>query len=87
MAWLKSRRSPHPIVGTLVAAIESIKYHSLLKISARYISSGRNRLADRLSRNRIPWYLRTGGSIIHPNLSDLAAAVNCDKLLALWNIF
>ena len=86
VAWLKSRRPPHPIIGTLVAAIEHVKYHSLLKISARYISSRRNRLADRLSRNRIPRYLRAGGSIIHPNVSDLAGAVNCDKLLALWNI-
>ena len=81
-----SQRSPHPIIGTLVAAIEKIKYHSLLKISARYIPSERNRLADQLSRNRIPSHLRTRGSAILPNLSDLAEAVNCNKLLALWNI-
>ena len=86
VAWLKSRRSPHPVIGTMVAAIEKIKYHALLKISTRHISSERNRIADRLSRNRTPRYLRAKGSIIIPNLSDLAEAVNCNNLLALWSI-
>ena len=84
VAWLKSRRSPHPIVGTLVAAVEKIKYQLLLKISARYISSDRNHVADRLSRDRIPRHLRTAGSLIVPDLSDLAKVVNYNKLLALW---
>ena len=86
VAWLTSRRSPHPIVGTVVAAIEKIKYQLLLKISARYISSGRNHVADRLSRNRIPRHLRTVGSSILPDLNDIAKSVNYNKLLALWSL-
>ena len=48
VAWLGSRRSPHPVVCTLVSAIESIKYRHSLKLSARFIPSGQNRTADSL---------------------------------------
>ena len=52
VAWLGSRRSPNPTVCTMVAAIERIKYAYLLKLSVRYIASGKNITADSLSRCR-----------------------------------
>ena len=57
VAWLGTRRSPDPIIGTLVAAIEQIKYQNLSKLSVRFIPSSRNRSADRLSRNRVLTWL------------------------------
>ena len=41
VAWLGSRRSPRPVVCTLISAIESIKYHHSLKLSVRFIPSDR----------------------------------------------
>ena len=84
LAWLSTRRSPDPIVGTLVSAIESIKYLHLLKLAVRYIPSRRNRTADCLSRNVIPGWLRSRGSKLIPYISGIAQASNPDKLLKFW---
>ena len=84
VAWLGTRRSPDPIVCSLVSAIESIKYHHLLKLAVRYIPSGRNRTADRLSRNVVPRWLRSRGSKLSPYISGIAQACNRDNLLKLW---
>ena len=85
VAWLGTRRSPNPVVCTLVAAIEQIKYHSLLKLSVRFIPSNRNRTADRLSRNRVPTWLRRRGSALIPHMNEIAFASNRDNLLNLWS--
>ena len=58
VSWLGPRRSPHPVVCALVAAIERLKYEYMLKISVRFIPSGKNRSADLLSRGTIPDWLR-----------------------------
>ena len=43
VAWLGTRRSPNPVVYSLVAAIECLKYEYTLKVAARYIPSHQNR--------------------------------------------
>ena len=85
VAWLGTRRSPNPTVCTIVAAIEQIKYHSSLKLSVRFIPSNRNRTADRLSRNRVPAWLRRRGSALIPHMNEIANAANRHKLLNLWS--
>ena len=86
VAWLSSRRTPDPILGILVSAIEQIKYHYSLKLSVRYIPSGKNRTADRLSRNNIPFWLRSRGSALIPDMHNVAMAKDVNNLLALWAI-
>ena len=85
VAWLGTRRSPDPIICTLVAAIEQIKYKHSSKLSVRFIASGRNRTADRLSRNRVPTWLRRRGSALIPHMNELAFASNRHNLLTLWS--
>ena len=85
VAWLGTRRSPDPIICTLVAAIEQIKYKHSSKLSVRFIASGRNRTADRLSRNRVPTWLRRRGSARIPHMNELAFASNRHNLLSLWS--
>ena len=84
VAWLGTRRSPDPSVCSLVSAIESIKYHHLLKLSVRYIPSERNRTADRLSRNVIPGWLQSRGSNLSPHTRIISRACNHNNLLTLW---
>ena len=84
VAWLSTRRSPDPSVCSLVSAIESIKYHHLLKLSVRYIPSGRNRTADRLSRSVIPGWLRSRGSNLSPHTRIISRACDYNNLLTLW---
>ena len=85
VAWLGTRRSPDPIICTLVAAIEQIKYKHQSKLSVRFIPSDRNRSADRLSRNRVPTWLRSRGSALFPRMNELAFASNRHNLLSLWS--
>ena len=85
VAWLGTRRSPDPIVCTLVAAIEQIKYQFTLKLSVRFIPSKQNRTADRLSRNRVPTWLRSRGSALIPRMNEIAFASNRHNLLTLWS--
>ena len=85
VAWLGTRRSPDPIICTLVAAIEQIKYKSLSKLSVRFIPSKENRTADRLSRNCVPTWLRSRGSALIPHMNELAFASNRNNLLTLWS--
>ena len=85
-AWLGSRRSPHPVVGTIVSAIEQTKYHFKLKLSARFIPSHKNRTADRLSRNRVPRWLLSRGSVRLPNMRNVASASNQNNILELWSL-
>ena len=84
VAWLGSRRSPHPVVCTLVSAIESIKYRHTLKLSARFIPSGQNRTADSLSRGVIPRWLQSRGSSLTPDMAGVADAANSNNILDLW---
>ena len=85
VAWLGTRRSPNPIICTLVAAIEQIKYQLSSKLSVRFIPSTQNRTADRLSRNRVPTWLRSRGSALIPRMNDVAFATNRHNLLTLWS--
>ena len=85
VAWLGTKRSPDPIICTLVAAIEQIKYRFSIKLSVRFIPSGQNRTADRLSRNRLPAWLRSRGSALSPCMSEIAHASNRLNLLTLWS--
>ena len=62
VAWLGTRRSPNPVVCSLVAAIECLKYQYTLKVSVRYIPSHKTRSADRLSPNKTPRWLPNRGS-------------------------
>ena len=81
VAWLgSSRRSPHPTVCTVIAAIERIKYQHLLKLSVRYIPSARNRTADQLSRNRVPSWLRYRGTRLQLPLTSLMRLIHLDYL-------
>ena len=66
VSWLGTRRSPNPVVCSLVAAIECLKYQYTLKVAVRYIPSQKNRIADLLSRNKIPRWLRRRGSETPP---------------------
>ena len=84
VAWLGSRRSPRPVICTLVSAIESIKYLHSLKLSVRFIPSDRNRTADSLSRNVVPRWLQSRGSPITPDMAGIAYAVNMNNILDLW---
>ena len=43
VSWLGTRRSPNPVVCSLVAAIECLKYQYTLKVAVRYIPSHQNR--------------------------------------------
>ena len=85
VAWLgSSRRSPHPTVCTVIAAIERIKYQHLLKLSVRYIPSSQNRTADLLSRNRVPTWLRYRGTRLHLPLTSLVRLIHLDYLAPSW---
>ena len=84
VAWLGSRQSPHPVVCTLVSAIESIKYRHTLKLSARFIPSSQNRTADSLSRGVIPRWLQSRGSSLTPDMAGVADAANSNNILDLW---
>ena len=84
VSWLGTRRSPHPIVCTLVSALECIKYRYSLKLSARFIPSEQNRTADQLSRNVVPRWLRSRGSPITPYMAGIAFAANCNNIMDLW---
>ena len=86
VAWLGTRRSPNPVVCSLVAAIERLKYQYMLKVAVRYIPSHQNRLADRLSRNKTPRWLRCRGSETPPCMRKLARLINSDNLVTLWTI-
>ena len=83
--WLGSRRSPHPIIGTLVSAIEQIKYHFMVKLSVRFIPSYKNRVADSLSRNRIPRWLRSRGVARFPNICNVASWSNSSDIIKWWS--
>ena len=84
IAWLGSRRSPNPVVSTLVAAIDRIKYKFLLKLSVRFIPSSKNVTADSLSRARVPQWLRRRGTRIFPCMSSLAHLVDSRNLVTSW---
>ena len=84
VAWLGTRRSPRPVVCTLVSAIESIKYHHSLKLSVRFIPSDRNRTADFLSRNVVPRWLQSRGSPLTPDMAGIAYAADMNNILDLW---
>ena len=84
VSWLGPRRSPHPVVCALVAAIERLKYQHLLKLSVRFIPSGKNRTADLLSRGVVPGWLQLRGSRVHPRMRELANSINRDNLVRLW---
>ena len=85
VAWLTTRRPSNPVICTLVAAIEQIKYQYLSKLSVRFIPSEKNHTADRLSRNRVPTWLRSRGSALIPRMNELAFASNRHNLLSLWS--
>ena len=84
VSWLGSRRSPHPVVWTLVSAIESIKYRHSLKLSVRFIPSGRNRTTDSLSRSVVPRWLQSRGSSLSPDMAGITYATNSKNILDLW---
>ena len=84
VSWLGSRRSPHPVVWTLVSAIESIKYRHSLKLSVRFIPSGRNRTTDSLSRSVVPRWLQSRGSSLSPDMAGITYATNSNNILDLW---
>ena len=85
VAWLGSSRCPpNPSVGTVIAALERIKYEHLLKLSVRHIPSAQNRTADLLSRNRIPTWLRHRGTRLTPPLSSLMQFTHLDYLAPSW---
>ena len=86
VGWLGARRSPHPVVGTLVSAIERIKYHFTLKLSVRFIPSNKNRTADSLSRDRVPRWLLSRGSARIPNMRNVASASNQNDILKIWSM-
>ena len=68
----------------MVAAIERIKYAFLLKLSVRYIPSGKNRTADSLSRGRVPTWLKHRGTRIFPILSSLLDLIDPRNLVTSW---
>ena len=84
VAWLGSRRSPRPVICTLVSAIESVKYRHSSKLSVRFIPSDRNRTADSLSRNVVPRWLQSRGSPITPDMAGIAHAADMNNILDLW---
>ena len=84
VAWLGRRRSPDPTVCALVAAIERIKYQLLLKLSVRYVTSAQNYTADRLSRNRIPLWLKRRGTRIRPCMSSMVRQIHLNYLTSSW---
>ena len=84
VAWLGSRRSPHPIISTMVTAIERIKYAFLLKLSVRYIPSAKNITADSLSRARVPPWLKRRGTRILPSMSALVHLIDPRNLVTSW---
>ena len=84
VAWLGSRQSPNLIICAVVAAIERIKYESLLKLSVRYIPSGNNRTADSLSRNRIPLWLKRRGTRLLPCMRSLVRSIDPRYLVTSW---
>ena len=84
VAWLGNRRSPNPVVCSLVAAIECLKYQHTLKMSVRYIPTHKNRSADQLSRNKLPRWLRNLGSETPLCMRKLARAINRDNLVTSW---
>ena len=84
VSWLGTRRSPNPVVSALVAAIECLKYRYTLKLSVRYISTHKNRSADKLSRNKIPRWLQTQGSETPLCMGKLARSINVDNLVTSW---
>ena len=84
VAWLGSRRSPNPTVCTMVAAIERIKYAYLLKLSVRYISSGKNITADSLFPPRVPPWLKHRGTRLFPSMSSLVELIDPRNVVTLW---
>ena len=84
VAWLGTRRSPNPVVCSLVAAIECLKYQYTLKVAVRNIPSHKNRLADLLSRNKTPRWLRRRGSETPPCMRKLARSIDYDNLVTSW---
>ena len=84
VAWLGTQRSPNPVVCSLVAAIECLKYRYTLKIAVRYIPSHKNRSADQLSRNKIPRWPGGRGSKTHLRTRTLARLINLDNLISSW---
>ena len=85
VAWLTRRRSPNPFVGTLVSAIERLKYKFMLKLSVRYIPSTHNVSADLLSRNTIPRRFVRYGTRVFPNLRKLRSYLKISSLLYNWS--
>ena len=84
MSWLGTRRSPNPVVRSLVAAIECLKYRYTLKLSVRYIPTHKNRSADQLSRNKTPRWLRIQGSETPLCMRKLARSINYNNLITSW---
>ena len=84
VSWLGSRQPPNPAVAELVAAIDRIKYHYLIKLSARFIPSKRNRSADLLSRGVVPGWLSRLGTKVFPCMRALAYLINYNNSLRLW---
>ena len=70
----------------MVAAIERIKYAFLLKLSVRYIPSGKNSTADSLSRGRIPPWLKHRGTRILPIMSSLVDLIDPRNLVTSWKL-
>ena len=68
----------------MVAAIERIKYAFLLKLSVRYIPSGKNRTADSLSRGRVPPWLKHRGTRVFPIMSSLVNLIDPRNLVTSW---
>ena len=65
----------------MVAAIERIKYAFLLKLSVRYIPSGKNITADSLSRGRLPPWLKPRGTRMLPTMRSLVDLINPGNLV------
>ena len=84
VSWLGTRRPINPAVCFVVAAIDCIKYQYLIKLSVRFIPSGRNRSADLLSRGAVPGWLSRLGTQIFPSMRTVADLINERNLLNSW---
>ena len=84
VAWLTRRRAPDPFVCAVVAAMERVKYHNILKISTRYIPSAQNTAADFLSRGHVPDYLYRHGTRRTPPMRAICANLHLNNIEKLW---
>ena len=61
LSWLQRGRCSDVVGSNYLSVLEMGKYKAECKVQAKWISSGGNRTADMLSRNKVPDWLQRRG--------------------------